>query len=243
MSASSPVTLIRGCRASARAAAIRSGSGASPRLSLSGLPGVTSHQTRCRSSRFMAIRLAERCAAWGGSKLPPNRPIRMPRSWGGMRQLAPLAAASSRVNFGARSSRPDLSAAAHAVLEGRELLDADRAARMEAAGRDADLGPEAELAAVGELGRGIVQNNGRIDLAQELLRRRRVGGDDGVGVMGAIALHMRDRALDPVHQLGRDDGVEILGRPVGLARRLHPPVDGLPGLIAPPLAAGVPEAG
>ena len=38
-------------------------------------------------------------------------------------------------------------------------------------GGDADLGSEAELAAVGELGRGVVQHDGRIDLRQEALGR------------------------------------------------------------------------
>src|SRR5262245_66589620 len=53
-------------------------------------------------------------------------------------------------------SRPDLSRAAHTILEAGELLDADRAACVEATGGDTDLGAETELAAVGELGRGVV---------------------------------------------------------------------------------------
>src|SRR5216683_2929073 len=105
MRASRSVTSKRGWCASARAAAMRSASGASPRVSLSGLPGV-----------------------------------------------------------------------AHAILEGGELLDPDRAAGVEAAGGDADLGAETELAAVGELGRGVVQHDRRIDLGQEFLRRRLVLG-------------------------------------------------------------------
>jgi hypothetical protein len=57
-------------------------------------------------------------------------------------------------------SGPDLARAAHAVLEGGQLLDADRAARMHLAGGDADLGAHAEFAAIGELGRGVVQQDG-----------------------------------------------------------------------------------
>ena len=49
---------------------------------------------------------------------------------------------------------------------------------MHAAGRDADLGAEAEFAAVGELSRGVVQHDGRIHLVQEFLRRLLIGGDD-----------------------------------------------------------------
>ncbi len=58
------------------------------------------------------------------------------------------------------TSRPGLTASANAVFEGRQLFDADRPARMQPAGGDADLGAEAELAAVGELGRGIMQHDG-----------------------------------------------------------------------------------
>src|SRR5262245_9100379 len=250
---------MRGWRASARAATMRSASGASPRVSLSGLPGVTSHHTRSRSSRFIASRQAARCASCGGSNVPPNRPIRIPGACGG--SWTPDAAASLLARAGGeprngapddgvcsmrpkvsnpspgptlgsgppssasgegctvawRGSRPDLSRAAHAILEAGELLDADRPARMEAAGGDPDLGAEAELAAVGELGRGVVQHNGGIDLAQELFGRALVLGDDGLGVVRAVALDMRDCTVDAVDHLGRDDGVEILGRPVLLA--------------------------
>ena len=62
--------------------------------------------------------------------------------------------------------------AAHQVLEARELLDADRAARVELAGRDADLAAEAELAAIGELGRGVVEEDRGVDLVEEARDRR-----------------------------------------------------------------------
>ena len=51
------------------------------------------------------------------------------------------------------------------------MIDPDRAAGVEAAGRDADLGAEAEFPAVGELGRGVVQDYRRIHLGQEFFRR------------------------------------------------------------------------
>src|ERR1043166_7322642 len=134
---------MRGWLASARAAATRWASGVRPRVSLSGLPGVTSHHRRSRLSRRIAIRQAARCAACGGSNVPPNRPMRMPRAWGGRRSITE------------EGSRPGLPCAAHAILEARELFDPHRPARMEAAGGDADLGAEAEFAAVGELRRGV----------------------------------------------------------------------------------------
>ena len=91
-------------------------------------------------------------------------------------------------------SGPDLARAVDAVLEGAELLDADRAARVHAAGGDADLGAEAELAAIGELGRGVVEHDGGIDLGEEALGRGLVGGDDRVGMVRAVALDMVDGA-------------------------------------------------
>src|SRR4029079_13817291 len=58
------------------------------------------------------------------------------------------------------SRRPDLAAATHNVFEAGELLDADRAARVQLAGGDADLAAETKLAAVCELGRRVVQHDG-----------------------------------------------------------------------------------
>ena len=55
-----------------------------------------------------------------------------------------------------------------AIFEGGELFDADRAARMQAAGGDADLRAETEFAAIGELRRRVVKHDRGIDFAQEL---------------------------------------------------------------------------
>ena len=99
--------------------------------------------------------------------------------------------------------RPDLAVAAHDVLEARQLLDADRAARVQLAGGDTDLGAEAELAAVGELRRGVVQHDGGIDLAQEALGGAVVGRHDGVGVLRAVARDVLDGAGDAVDRSSR----------------------------------------
>ena len=53
---------------------------------------------------------------------------------------------------------------------------------MEAIGGNADLGTHAELAAIGKLGRGIVQNDGAIDARQTSLGRFCIAGKDGFGV-------------------------------------------------------------
>src|SRR5579863_7682982 len=98
---------------------------------------------------------------------------------------------------------------------------------MQPAGGDADLGAKAELAAVGELRRGVVQHDRRIHLAQKFLRRLLVFGDDRIGVMRAVALDMRDRTIHTVDHTGGEEGVEIFGAPSGLAGGLDPAVDGL----------------
>ena len=80
------------------------------------------------------------CPSCGGLNEPPNRPIVMPRSTCGISQglsdgVAPHVHGRPRN----RISGPRLPGAAHQVFERGQLLDADRAARMELAGRDADL--------------------------------------------------------------------------------------------------------
>src|SRR5258708_12360858 len=177
---------MRGWCASATAAATRSASGARPWVSFSGLPGVTSHHTRSRLSRCSANRQAARWAACAGSNVPPNSPMRMPGAFGGSttRSRIPALAAARRegafslvMTFGknplpthrppaplaslrdqrADPSRPRLPAAADAVLETGELFDADRAAGVQPAGGDADLGAEADLPAVAKFLRCVVQ--------------------------------------------------------------------------------------
>ena len=182
---------------------MRSSSGASPRVSLSGLPGVTSHQTRSSPSRFIAIRQARamrrmrriegaaeqadaHAGAWGGSET---------REEGITRPACRIVAVRERVlTQGAgrlrdvRVSRP---ARRHRCAHGLicpvprtrylKLVSCSTPTGPRAwkpAGGDADLGAEAELAAVGELRRGVVQHDRGIDLAQEFLRRRLVLGDD-----------------------------------------------------------------
>src|SRR3954453_20501484 len=184
-------------------------SGARPRVSLSGLPGVTSHHTRSSPRRCMAIRQAARCASCGGSNVPPNRPMRMPRVCDGTDTRGGRIMRATNHSPTEENSRPDLSAAAHAILEARELLHADRAARMKAAGGDADLCAKTEFAAVGELRGRIVQHDRGIDFAQKFLRRRVVLRDDRVGVVRAIAFDMSNRAVNAIDYLGGDDGVEI----------------------------------
>src|SRR5207249_6130202 len=95
-------------------------------------------------------------------------------------------------------SRPRLPGAADAIFEARQLLGADRAAGVEFTGGNPDLGAEAELAAIGELRRCVVQHDCGIDLAEEFLGRPGVLGHDRIGVARAVVLDMRDRRIDAV---------------------------------------------
>ena len=67
------------------------------------------------------------------------------------------------------------------VAPGPTSDDADWAARMHLAGGDADLAAHAELAAIGKLCRGIVQENGGIDFGEEALDDGRIFGAGGEG--------------------------------------------------------------
>src|SRR3981189_724394 len=66
---------------------------------------------------------------------------------------------------------PGLPRAMAAVFEPGQLLGADRAAGVKFPGGDADFRAEAEFAAVGELGRCVMQHDRRIDLVEEFARR------------------------------------------------------------------------
>ena len=79
---------------------------------------------------------------------------------------------------------------------------------MQLAGGNADLGPEAEFAAVGELGRSIVEHDCRIDLLQEALCRCGIGRDDGVGVLRAVPGNVRNCFLDAGCEVRGDAAVQ-----------------------------------
>src|SRR3954470_19411786 len=217
MTASRQLTSMRGSSATFRAASARSARSCSRPLSFSGLPGVSSHQTRSSFRRFIANRLMARCAACGGLNEPPSRPMRMPLVWKGM--ACADCDCISRVTARAELwSRPRLPGAVNAIFETCQLLGADRAAGVEFAGGNPDLRAEAELAAIGELRRCVVQHDRGIDLAEEFPGRVSVLGHDRIGVARAVVLDMRDRPVDAVDDTRGDDGVEILGIPVVVGR-------------------------
>src|SRR3977135_1023376 len=64
-------------------------------------------------------------------------------------------------------SRPRLPGAVDAVFETGQLLGADRATGVKFAGGDPDFRAEAEFAAVGELGRCVMQHDRRIHFVEK----------------------------------------------------------------------------
>src|SRR6266850_7057245 len=176
MTASRQLMSMRGSSATTRAAFARSESPCSRPVSFSGLPGVSSHQTRSSFRRLIANRLMARCAACGGLNEPPSRPMRMALVWKGMACAADCDGIGRVTACTGWRSRPRLPGAVNTIFEARQLLGANRAAGVEFAGRNPDLRAEAELAAVGELRRGVVQHDRRIDFAEEFL--------GGLGILG-----------------------------------------------------------
>src|SRR5882757_9593227 len=186
MTASRQEISMRGSSATLRAASARSVRPCSRPVSFSGLPGVSSHQTRSSFRRLIANRLMARCAACGGLNEPPSRPMRMPLVWNGISCAADCGIndAVARDYLCAKtrsSSRPRLPGAVDAIFEARELFGADRPTGVEFAGGNPDLGAEAELAAIGELRRCVVQHDRRVDLVEEFRRSPGVVGYDRIG--------------------------------------------------------------
>src|SRR5882672_8401883 len=214
MTASRQLMSMRGSSATSRAALARSEIPCSRPVSFSGLPGVSNHQTRSSFRRFSANRLMARCAACGGLNEPPSRPMRMPVVWKGMACAADCDCITRIVACAGLRSRPRLPGAVNAIFEARQLLGADRTAGVEFAGGNPDLRAEAELAAVGELRRCIVQHDRGIDLAEEFLRSACVFGHDRIGMMRAVIVDMRNRLVETVDHSRRDDRVFIFGVPI-----------------------------
>jgi hypothetical protein len=86
---------------------------------------------------------------------------------------------------------------------------------VEAVGADADLGAVAEFEAVGESRAGVPIDGGAVDGREEAAGGGFVGGDDGVAVIGAVAVDRCDGGVERIDDADGDDGVEKFGGVVG----------------------------
>jgi hypothetical protein len=107
-----------------------------------------------------------------------------------------------------------LAVAAYDVLVTGQLVGTDRPACMNSSGRDANLGAHTELPTVGELGRGVVQHNSAVDVAQESLRCAIVISNDALSVPVSVCRNMLDCGVEPVNNMDGYDRIEVFGRPV-----------------------------
>ena len=89
---------------------------------------------------------------------------------------------------------------------------------MELLGRDANLGAQAKLAAVGKARAGVGIHGRGIDLVQEALASIRVLCNDGLGVHRAVAVDVRDGLVLVRHDLHAHLERQILATPVLLSR-------------------------
>ena len=86
---------------------------------------------------------------------------------------------------------------------------------MKFSGRDADFSAHTKLAAIGELRRSIMQQNGAVDAAHEFGGMICRFGDDALGMMRAIALDMPDRSIQILGKTVRHPGInQQMGRVV-----------------------------
>src|SRR5581483_11338455 len=141
MTDSRQLTSILGSSATSRAACMRSPSSCRLPFSFSGLPGVTSHQTRSSCNRLSANWLIARWACCGGLNEPPSRPMRMPVVEVGAACATERGTTNLLLHAPAlrRYLRPRLSGAVNAIFEAGQLLGTNRTTRVESAGGDADL--------------------------------------------------------------------------------------------------------
>ena len=118
-------------------------------------------------------------------------------------------------------------------------FDADGAAGVQLAGRDADFAAHTELAAVGVLGRCIDHDDGAVDPVDEGLGGGGILGDDGIRVLGTMAGDVVDGVLDPIDDADRDDRIKVLRVPILVRRRHDATIDRRCLAVAADLAARI----
>src|ERR1700685_2209285 len=138
-----------------------------------------------------------------------------------------------------RYSRPRLPGAMDAIFETGQLFGADRATGVKSPGGNPDFRAEAEFAAIGELGRCVVQHDRRIDFVEKFTGGFFVFGHDRIGVMRAVIVDMGARLVDAVDNSCRNDGVLVFGIPVLVGSRLYSGVGSLHGVVAAYFATSI----
>ena len=113
-----------------------------------------------------------------------------------------------------------MAVAAQKIFVGRQALQAHRAAGVQPAGADADLGAEAIAIAVGKARGGVMVHARGIHLLQKDARGGGVVGDDGVGVGGAETLDVVDGFVHAANDFQGQDQVAVFGVPLVVADRL-----------------------
>ena len=109
----------------------------------------------------------------------------------------------------------DLAVAVDDPLGAGQLAEPAGASGVVLVGADADLGAEAELAAVVEPGAGVDDHGRGVDLGDEPAGGGEVAGQDRLGVARAVAADVGDRGVERVDDADGQDQVEVLGVPVG----------------------------
>ena len=132
-------------------------------------------------------------------------------------ELEPPVTVGQRI--GSRVVANDVARAGEAVFVGDDAVQADRAAGVQLAGADANLGTEAVAEAVGEAGGTVVEDVGGVDLGEEARGGGGVAGDDGVGVVRAVLLDMVEGVVERVDDADGEDEVGVLGVPLVSATR------------------------
>ena len=85
---------------------------------------------------------------------------------------------------------------------------------MELLGGDADLGPQTELASIGEGGGRVPVHRCRVHSVQKRRGRLLVLCHDGLGVHGPVGVHVVDGLQDAANRANRQLRTKVLGRPV-----------------------------
>src|SRR5690606_19075763 len=110
---------------------------------------------------------------------------------------------------------------AHHEALHRERFGTHRSIGVQAGGGDADLGAESEFAAVAEARGGVDHHHGRADRGYEAARRDLVGGGDGFGMVGGVAVDVGKGIVEIIDDAYGEDQVEEFGGVVVIGGGQH----------------------